>query len=227
MKQLATLFCTLISLAAYTQVTNQNLFDTIPFMVEHYKKRVAAFEQEPVVTGQIIFLGNSITEGGNWKELTGNRNVINRGIGGDVTFGILNRLHEITKRKPSKIFILIGINDIGKDIPVAKIIDNYRKIIQQIKQESASTSIFVQSIFPVNPTINKFPQHYNKENDVLRCNEGLRQLAADETVSFINLYPFFINELQLLKPEYTSDGLHLNAEGYKVWARHLQENGFL
>src|SRR5688572_4929081 len=102
----------LLLLVAFTQlcnaqVTNQRLFDTIPFLPEHYARRVAQFEKEPVVTGKIIFLGNSITEGGPWAELTGDRSVINRGIGGDITFSVLARLADIIRRKPSKIFILI------------------------------------------------------------------------------------------------------------------------
>jgi len=58
--------------------------------------------------------------------------VINRGIGGDITFDVLQRLDDVIKRKPSKLFILIGINDIGKDIPDAVIADNYRKIITRV-----------------------------------------------------------------------------------------------
>ena len=209
------------------QVTNQNLFDTIPFLVEHYAKRVAMFEMEPVVTGQVIFLGNSITEGGNWRDLTGSQNVLNRGIGGDVTFGILQRLDDVIKRKPSKLFILIGINDIGKDIPISKIADNYRKIVRRVKTGSPQTRIFVQSILPVNPTVNRFPQHYDKEYQVLRCNEELRKLATNEDVQFVNLYPLFVNNQQLLEPNLTNDGLHLNSEGYRLWVKHLKELGYL
>ena len=76
-------------------VTHQRLFDTIPFLPEHYARRVAYFETETVAPGKIIFLGNSITEGANWNELAGMRNVLNRGIGGDVTFGVLGRLEEV------------------------------------------------------------------------------------------------------------------------------------
>src|ERR1700757_523012 len=113
------------------QVTNQRLFDTIPFIPEHTPQRIAQFAKEPIVTGKIIFLGNSITEMGNWKKVTGDTTVINRGIGGDITFGVLKRLQDITDRHPSKLFILIGINDIGKDIPDAVIADNYLKIVNE------------------------------------------------------------------------------------------------
>src|ERR1700743_3949641 len=118
--------------AGAQQVTNQRLFDTIPFIPEHTPVRLAQFSKEPVVTGKVIFLGNSITEMGNWKKVLNDTTVINRGIGGDITYGVLKRLKDITDRRPSKIFILLGLNDIGKDIPDAVIAYNYLKIVKEI-----------------------------------------------------------------------------------------------
>lgn len=218
------LFTSNLSIA---QVTNQNLYDTIPTMPDHYRKRVAEFAKEPVATGKTIFLGNSITEGGNWSELTGDQTVINRGIGGDVTFGILNRLNDIIVRKPSKVFVLIGINDIAKDFPDAVIINNYRKIIEELMAKTPQAKIFIQSLLPVNPEYPRFPQHYDKGDHVLSVNKALRELAISTGVSFINLYPIFTDAQGRLDVKYTYDGLHLNPDGYKVWAKFLKENGYL
>src|ERR1700759_3527419 len=121
-------FVLLFPLAVQAQtVTNQRIYDTIPFIPEHTPQRLAQFAKEPIVTGRVIFLGNSITEMGNWKKVTGDTTVLNRGIGGDITYGVLKRLKDITDRQPSKVFILLGINDIGKDIPEVVIADNYLK----------------------------------------------------------------------------------------------------
>jgi lysophospholipase L1-like esterase len=217
----------LFSQQILAQVTNQNLYDTIPNLPEHYLKRSAEFVKEPVVTGKVMFLGNSITEGGNWAELTGDKTVINRGIGGDVTFGVIKRLDDVIIRKPSKLFILIGINDISKDFPDEVIADNYRKIIQELKSKTPDTKIFVQSILPLNPQYPKFPQHYDKANHVIRVNQLLYALAIAENVSFINLYPVFLDNQQRMDARYTTDGLHLNREGYKVWMRFLKDNKYL
>lgn len=78
-----------------------------------YDQRATLFEVLPTSKKDIIFLGNSITNGGEWAELIGNPHVKNRGISGDRTDGILDRLHVITKGKPAKIFLLIGINDLS------------------------------------------------------------------------------------------------------------------
>src|SRR4051794_8025406 len=93
----------------------QRTWDTIPMLPQLYQQRYELFKKEPIVKGRVLFLGNSITQGGNWKKLLKDTTVINRGISGDVTFGILNRLGEVIQREPSKLFLLIGINDISKN----------------------------------------------------------------------------------------------------------------
>src|ERR1700754_4632915 len=172
------LFVLLFPLAAQAQnITNQRLFDTVPNLPEHTPQRLAQFAKEPIVTGKIIFLGNSITEMGNWKKATGDTTVINRGIAGDITYGVLKRLKDITDRQPSKVFLLIGINDIGKDIPDAVIADNDLKIVKEIHTKCPQTKIYVQSILPLNPTMPNFPQHYDKEAHVESVNRLLKANA--------------------------------------------------
>jgi hypothetical protein len=180
-----------VALKAQNKPNNQNLYDTIPTLPDHYKQRVEQFSHEPVTTGHIIFLGNSITEMGDWKKATNDTTVINRGIGGDVTYGILKRLDDITVRKPSKLFILIGINDISKDIPDAVIADNYLKIVNTIHAQSPDTKIYVQSILPLDPTHDRFPQHYDKQEHVISVNKMIKANAGAGHYTFINIYPLF------------------------------------
>jgi lysophospholipase L1-like esterase len=209
------------------QVTNQNLYDTVPTMVDHYNKRLAEFKKETVEKGKIIFLGNSITEGGQWHQLTDNKTRINRGIGGDVTFGILNRLDEVISREPVKIFILIGINDISKDFPDAVIANNLKRIVQTIKAKLPTTNVYLQSVLPVNPLYPKFPQHYDKGDHVISVNKLIKELAISEGVTFVNLYPLFLDNAGHMDKKLTSDGLHLNGDGYKVWIEFLKSAGHI
>jgi lysophospholipase L1-like esterase len=208
---------------AQSPVTNQRLFDTIPFLPEHYQSKVARFESEPAIPGSIVFLGNSITEGGQWHELTGNSNIINRGIGGDITFGVLQRVDEVIRHKPSKVFILIGINDIGKDIPDAVIADNCRKIILRLQKGSPETRIYLQSILPLNPDVRGFPQHYDKQSHVVNTNKLLANVARSTTVTFLDLHALFLDADQNLDEKFTADGLHLNESAYKKWVAFLKK----
>ena len=217
--------CILLPLFSSAQVTNQRLFDTIGFIPEHYPQRIAMFEQEPVVTGRIIFLGNSITEMGNWKKLLNDTTVVNRGIGGDITFGVLKRLDDVIKRQPSKLFLLIGINDIGKDIPDAVIANNIRKIILRVQAESPSTKIYVESILPVNPDVPNFPQHYDKQEHVINTNKFIKKVAEETHCPYLNIHDLFTDAQGRLDAKYTKDGLHLTAEGdgYEKWIEYLKK----
>lgn len=227
----AFIICIFFSLVskAQTSVTNQRLSDTIGFLPEYYPQRVAVFEKEPIVPGGIIFLGNSITQLGNWKKLLNDSTAINRGIGGDITFGVLKRLNDVIKRQPSKLFLLIGINDIGKDIPDAVIADNIRKIILRLQTESPSTKIYVQSILPVNPDVPNFPQHYDKQEHVLNTNKLIEKVTMDTHCTFVNIHDLFTDKQGKLDAKYTMDGLHLTPSGggYEKWVAFLREQGYL
>jgi lysophospholipase L1-like esterase len=223
------LFLTPFFCKAQSFPTNQNLFDTIPFIPDHGQKRMEIFRSEPIVFGRIVFLGNSITEMGDWKKLTGDTSVINRGISGDITFGILKRLDEVLNRKPSKIFLLIGINDIGKDIPPTVIADNIKKIIRRIQTESPATKIILQNLIPVNPTINHFPQHYDKQSKIVETNKLFIGVAKETNIPLVDLNKLFRDNKGNLHEKYTNDGLHLNpgGEGYTIWVNHLKQKDFL
>jgi lysophospholipase L1-like esterase len=218
-----------LHLAGFSQITNQRLFDTIGFIPEYYPHRIATFEKEPMAKGQIIFLGNSITEMGNWKKLTHDSAVLNRGISGDITFGVLKRLDEIIQRQPSKVFLLIGINDIGKDIPDTVIADNIGKIVTRIKLGSPGTKVYVESIMPVNPTIKNFPQHYDKQAHILHTNILIQKVAHRLDVPYINIHDLFTDKYGRLDAKYTAEGLHLTQSGggYEKWIAYLRKLGYL
>jgi lysophospholipase L1-like esterase len=207
--------------------TNQRLYDTVTSMPDLRASRIATFEAEPVTTGRVIFLGNSITQGGDWARLTGDSTVINRGIGADITFGLRTRLDDVTKRKPSKLFILIGINDISKDIPDAVIAAQYRALVDSVKSRSPATKIFVQSILPLIPTVKNFPQHYDQQPRVVAVNRLVRQMARETGATYIDLWPVFVDRQNHLDARLTGDGLHLNAQGYERWVHFLRQRRYL
>ncbi|MFM7850779.1 MAG: hypothetical protein ACKO96_02425, partial [Flammeovirgaceae bacterium] len=77
----------ILSMITKNLVAQQQVYDTLPNLPEHYVKRMAIFNQQPIITGKVMMVGNSITEGGDWKKLLNDSTCINRGISGDVTFG--------------------------------------------------------------------------------------------------------------------------------------------
>ena len=191
-----------------------------------YELRVGHFKSYPNHKKDIIFLGNSISLGTEWQELLQNKRVRNRGISGDISFGIIERLKEVTEGQPKKVFVLIGINDIARGIPDDVIVHNYKRIIHQIKNESPRTEIYFQTLLPVNNEY-KDRNHFNKDEHIQNVNAKLVQLASDEKIHLIDLHPHFLNQEKKLDKQYTYDGLHLNAEGYKKWASILTNGRYL
>lgn len=209
------LVCTKI-LAAQVQLPHypDSLFST------YYHQRVLLFRSLPQTKGDIIFLGNSITDGGEWSELFGDRRLKNRGISGDVSAGVLNRLDEVAKRKPAKVFLLIGVNDLARDTSPDSVVKNILLIADYLKQETPLTKLFVQGILPVNDGLKKFSGHTSKAVRIKQVNERLQQEAARHHYRFVNLHTAFSNQNGKLNEELTNDGLHLTGRGYLLW-KHL------
>ncbi|MNK19393.1 GDSL-like Lipase/Acylhydrolase [compost metagenome] len=191
-----------------------------------YLKKVEAFTAEGIKKKDFVFLGNSITAGTDWAKLLGLPNAKNRGISGDITFGVLERLDQVISGKPSKVFVLIGINDVSRNIPDSIILRNYKNIISRIKSGSKKTKIYFYTLLPVNSSFNKFKNHYGKDEHILWLNSEIRKLA-DKKVTIIDLYPEFLDSENHLKANLTHDGLHLKPEGYQVWAEVLKKGGYL
>ena len=191
-----------------------------------YRELVEKFKVEPKSKKDIVFLGNSITAGTDWAKLLELPQAKNRGISGDITFGVLDRLQDVVDGKPAKIFILIGINDVSRDIPDSIIVSNYKKMISMIRKGSKRTQIYFNTLLPVNSSFLKFKNHYGKDEHILYLNEQIRNMAA-KNVTIVDLYPVFLDANNHLKAELTKDGLHLIPEGYKVWADFLNSTGYL
>ncbi len=177
----------------------------------YWDNRVTLFKELPNNPNEIIFLGNSITDYCEWSELFGNPSIINRGISGDRTDGVLRRLSEVTESKPSKVFIMIGVNDISGGVELNNITINYRGIIEKIKSDSPDTKIYIQSVLP---TLN---HPFVKNDSVVVLNQKLKNLSEEYSLTYINLYDSFKNQDGDLKEELSYDGLHLDGQGYMLW----------
>ena len=183
----------------------------------YYYQRATHFEQLPTSSKDIIFLGNSITDGAEWSELFQSPRVKNRGISGDTTWGVYDRLHTILKGKPRKIFLLIGINDIGRGQNNQYVIDGIERIVKRIKKEAPRTKLYVQSILPVNPIYGKFGGHTSQWRRIPTINQAIREITEREGVTYIDLFSAFADSEGKMNKELTNDGLHLLGQGYETW----------
>ncbi|NJN42984.1 MAG: sialate O-acetylesterase [Flammeovirgaceae bacterium] len=216
-------YCCVFLIFSFAQSSwAQAKWDTIPKQPDHYRKKVELFNQEKTKTDRLVFLGNSITEGGDWKRLAKDTTAINRGISGDITFGLLARVDEVASRKPSKVFILIGVNDLSKGIPDEVILQNIFLLVRQLQAKSPTSKIYVQSILPVNPSFDNFPKDYDKLDHILVINAQLQKIAERFGYTYIDLFEKFKDSEGLLDKRFSYDGLHLSAQGYLLWGEVLR-----
>lgn len=186
-----------------------------------YDSRTAYFKQLPIQRKSVVFFGDSITQWGDWSELFGFRKILNRGIAGDNSYGLLARVDEIIRHQPKKIFILIGTNDINKKSSLASIARTYSRIIDAFKKQLHGTKIYVQSVFPINEKlINR--QYYSGTNEqIAALNIALKKMAVSMKVTYVDLYDSLLDDKHQLNAGYTYDGLHLSGKGYLVWVQVL------
>ncbi len=183
----------------------------------YYFQKINSYKLAPLEKGDIVFLGNSITEGGgNWAKRFNNPKIKNRGISGDVTDGVLARLEEIYFYQPAAVFLLIGINDLfNPDISAEYVGNNVVKIANLISAKCPNTKIFVQTILPT--------LHPEMVPKIQQANEIIKANLDKKVAKLLNLHKIYADEDDLLIKEYTSDGLHLNEEGYKLWVEALDK----
>jgi lysophospholipase L1-like esterase len=181
----------------------------------YYNLRVEQFSCLPPHQQAIVFVGDSLTEMGSWSEFFPESIINNRGIGGDTTTGLFNRIESITTNNPSQIFLMIGINDICLEKKSSKlIIANYRKILDYLSSYP-ELKVYVQSILPVNKIGVKPFKQVNQQ--IIEINQELENLAKEFKFEYIDLYSHFVDTNAQLDKQYTQDGIHLTGKGYLLW----------
>jgi len=177
----------------------------------YYQHRVSQFELLSSAKGKsIVMLGDSITDRGLWNELTQRNDVINRGISGDTTIGVLARVDSLNKRLRIA-FVMIGVNDLLKNRSVEYVFKNYKKIILELERKKIKP--IIESVLHVGTLA---PAIYNTK--IYKLNELLKKYAQKKGLQFVDLNKVFAPNKVLLD-KYSLDGLHLNGSGYVEWTK--------
>lgn len=180
----------------------------------------------------ILFLGDSLTYNYKINEFFEEYKTFNSGISGNKTTDILNDLeNRVYKYNSTKVFLLIGINDLKNGISNDEVLNNIEIIIKKIKENSKDTIIYVESLYPISDEKDKknikkiVPKTDN--NEIKETNKKLNELCKKYNIKYINVYDKLLNDKGSLKKDYTTDGLHLNDLGYfkvtKVLEKYVSE----
>ncbi|GHT03411.1 esterase [Bacteroidia bacterium] len=190
-----------------------------------YYERVEHFRKEPSITpNDIVFLGNSLTEGGKWEQYFGQKNIVNRGISGDEAMGIYDRLYQILPGKPKKIFLQTGANDVSHGLSVDSIVSLVTLVVDKIQKESPETKLVLQGSLPINESFNRYKNLTGKTDIFPLLNARLKTMAASKGITFVDLFPHFTEPgTSQLRKALTTDGLHVNNKGYDIWVKEIKQ----
>ena len=176
--------------------------------------------------GQIVFVGDSITDmyvlDDHYASL--NRACYNRGIGGDTTAGVLNRLQvSVFDLVPSTVVLMIGTNDINGNQPEEDILNRYREIINKITTSLPGAKLYCVSIIPQNKQLEEYSAiNVNQTTEaILQINPKIRKIVEDSGAVYIDLFPLLADSDNFLITEYSDDGIHLNEKGLSVWTQQM------
>lgn len=170
--------------------------------------RFSVMRYIPVDSNSIVFVGTSITEGFPVTELYKSLNISNRGISSNEAQHITKRAFWLLRSRPKKLFVEMGINDLKLGKPCEFVWERYRAIADSAKHYG--TELFFTSILPTSMA------HEKSNTEIRRCNEGIKELAAEFGATYINIYPLLAKDGKL-DSRYTMDGLHLTGDAYMIW----------
>ena len=176
-----------------------------------YQHKVSFYQHHALERYDWVFVGDSITEASDWHELFGDKVVANRGIGGDITIGVLNRMDSIINTQAQLAMVMIGVNDVAWGFAVEDIAKRHGQIVTKLQQ--AGMDVMVHAVLQSDGV--------KVNNAKIRAlNERLRQFSERHQLGFLDLNPLLAPN-GYLEPRYSADGVHLNGLAYKIWAQAL------
>lgn len=203
----------------------------VGFLIFHYTtfnhhkvKVVTKIKEVEKVPDNYLFLGDSITDFYDLDKYYPDMPTVNSGVSGNTTEDILNDMKKRAYQyNPSKVFLLIGTNDLDTKHSKEDIVKNIEKIISELKENRPKAELYLESIYPVNPDVRRSKSGNRNNDDIKQINKELKKYCKENKINYINLYDLLKDEDDNLKAEYTKDGLHLSDEGYKVVTEEIKK----
>ncbi len=180
-----------------------------PSHYDYFYHKKSFFEQHGGHSYDVVFIGDSSTDNAEWQDLFPSLRIANRGIHGDRTDGVIQRLENIYSTSAPKAFMMIGINDFVYGTSVNEVFDNYKNIVTKLVEHGME--VYIQSTI----LAGKRKKYLNKR--IMALNERLQVLAEQtDSVTYIDLNVGLAPD-SLLKTTYSRDDVHLNGDGYAMW----------
>lgn len=178
----------------------------------HWSERLQQFRIFPSEAVN-VFVGDSITHVGHWAEIFPTKSVLNRGIGWDKSTDILARIDTVLSAKPKRVFLMFGVNDFNlANRSVDAVFSTYIQIVNSLLSENIE--VVIQSTI-------ECANCGETTSKIRHLNSMLLEFSDRHNLVFIDLNSSMSDEFGL-KREYQQDGVHPNAEGYRVWSEMVK-----
>ena len=175
----------------------------------YWEQKTSLYELLPINGDDIVFVGNSITDGGEFAELFGMPNIKNRGISSDVVKGVEKRIGQILAT--------------SHNLSASQIASEYERLVARIRAEAPSTRLYLQSVMPVDNSFGRYKNLFGREKVIPDLNAKIREIAEKHDADYIDLWPALADpQTGRLRKEFTNDGLHLTGRGYKAWTEAIR-----
>ena len=172
--------------------------------LEQYAEENAAYDDYEV---EVAFIGDSLTDGYDLAKYYPQYITSNRGIGGDTTFGLEERLQvSLYDLKPQVVVMLIGANNLDS------MFQNYESILKGLKENLPESKIVILSLTAMGG------DHWGPKNQLAAYNNVTIKLLADKYgYTYVDLYSALYDvTIGEVYEGYTIDGGHFTHEGYTV-----------
>lgn len=150
--------------------------------------------------------------------------IVQQGIGGDTSKGLLNRLSLTQGFTPKIIFLEIGINDLMQGVPIDTITCNYDAILERLILQHPTSRVYVESIYPISRSFEDNKQFYATRENIQEVNERIIQISKKKGCELLDTYKILSGEKGYLKDEYSCDGMHLTGAGYLALITEMENN---
>ena len=161
----------------------------------------------------IAFLGDSITNHGDWQAWFPDRLTHNLGVSGDTTDEVIERLDSVIELHPDAVALLVGTNDLSQRKSVEHLVRNIEYLLVTLRRGLPGTRMLVQSVMP------RGADYAERVRD---ANRHLRQFAPSVNAQYLDLWPALSSDGEEIDSAYSDDSVHLTAQGYEAWLAELR-----
>ena len=180
---------------------------------EYYNRKIQKYEQEALEYDNvdIIFLGDSLTDGYNLEEFYPEYITLNRGIGGDTTHGLLKRIEVSTNVKTKVVVMLIGANNFDT------MMEDYEDLVSYLDNLDDTKVVLL--------SLTSMGKEWAKNNQkAIANNKLIQEISREYSATYVDLFNPLLNpETNMIYDEYTTDGGHLTHLGYEVVTKEIKK----